>query len=514
VLPAAAAASLARNTDVVGDEQPDLTLDLGVMGTNGFQAMAAGVPTAVSVIARTEVAFAFAGVTGTNEGRAARDAQAESSSTACFRLGSFVAAVRSGDSTVLDPLNELFGVSLSLASYQGLAAADLRLAQLTAVPAIGSPEHLLGGTIQYSDLLSAMVVALSAEGSDQNGVAISALQTMINSNVAASVGAINLGNVLNVAPTDRAAMQATLNVLDIVGSARLSDGDYLLGIPNLQAQVPGVGFQFSGGVYLASAAELACGQPNTNGATADNAQLTGSIGVDFINLPTLNVPGLGVLQTPKGVGTIEVEVGSGTGRLISPPDVHCGLGTGADPSTFTVRVESQLSSYKVIADLVIGGEVRAADLVNLGLGGVLTNLLGVAGLTGKVTIEAKVKLEVGTAEPGQASNADLSIPPNDVVPVSSGAPVHLDLADAVATPYSLTINGKVAVLSEVTSLTNLIKAELVSANNGFLSKTVAPLIENINQDFIGPVARMVGLRFNGADVFAVDVKCGVPRLAG
>jgi hypothetical protein len=359
-----------------------------------------------------------------------------------------------------------------------------------------------------------MVDALSRESGGQNDVAITALGSIISSSVTGTVGAINLSEVLHVSPTDRAAMQVAFSVLDVVGSARLSDGEYFLGVPNLQANVPGVGFQFTGAVYLVSAAEAACGQPNTDEAVADNAQLEGSIGVDFINLPTLNLPGLGTLQTPKGVGTIDVRVGGGTGRLISPPAVHCGRNTAADPSTFTVNVESELSSYQVNADLLVGGEVKLTDLTKLLPPSVLTNLLGsLLGLT-KVTIEAEVSLDVGTVESGQSVDANLSLPPNDVDPISTGTPVHLDPSDAVAEVHSLKINGKTAVLSQVTAVTSLIEAELVSAHNGFLNKTLTPLIDNINQDFIGPVARMIGLRFNGADVFAVGTRCGDPRLVG
>ncbi|HWJ11088.1 MAG TPA: hypothetical protein VNS46_17040, partial [Nocardioides sp.] len=305
--------SSARNADAVGDSAADLTYDVGRMGTNGFQEMTSGVPSAVRVFAETEVGFAFSAFTGQTSGDAARSAAAESASTACFRLGSFVAAVRSGDSTVLAPLNDLLGVSLTLVGYQGLALADVRLADLTSTSAIGSPEALLGGSITYAQLISATIEALSREPGG-NTVAVNALSRIASSAVTASVGVIHLANVLHVAPSDTAAMDVNLNVLDLIGSARLSDGKHFLGVPNIQGQVPGVGFQFTGGIYLVSAAELACGVPNTPQAVADTAQLDGSLGVTFTNMPSINVPPLGTLQTPKGTGTLEVIAGSGTGQ--------------------------------------------------------------------------------------------------------------------------------------------------------------------------------------------------------
>ena len=83
------------------------------------------------------------------------------------------------------------------------------------------------------------------------------------------------------------------------------------------------------------------------------------------------------------------------------------------------------------------------------------------------------------------------------------------------TVKAVKLNGKaVANLGSVTAITNLILPELTSASKGFVQKTLTPLVNNINNDFIGPVARMIGLRFAGADVYGVGVQCARPRLVG
>lgn len=515
VLDAASAESLARNADVIGADSPDLDYELGYMGPSGFVPMSAGVPTAVRVVAEAEVAFAFAGVTGEDSGSTSRSAAAESSSTACFRLGSFVAAIRAGDSTVLDPLNELLGVNLDLVSYRGLADADLRLSQLAANPTIGSPEALLQGSILYSDLLRVMADALAKEGNGTNTVAIDALDKLIKSQVTTTVGMISLANVLHVSPTDKAALEVTLSVLDIVGSARLSDGQYFLGVPNIQGGVPGVGWQYTGAIYLVSAAELACGAPNTPAATADTAQLDGIVGVEFTNLPSISPPGLGTLQTPKGNGFLEIEAGSGTGALISPPPVYCGADTVADPSAFAVQVASSLASYKLNANVSVKADVQLTNLIGLGLTSVITNLLGNILLLGsKVSLEVDVTLSVGVQLSASTSTVGLSIPPNDVTPVTTGSSMNLSMATLTPTVTSVKIGGKAANLASVTAVTNLITHELVTAGQGFVEKTLTPLVSNINTMFIGPVSRMIGLRLGGADVFAVEATCGLPRLVG
>ena len=516
VLDAELVLSSRRNSSVLGREAPKLGYQLGVNKAQGFAAITSGVPDAVRVTARTDVDLAFAAVTGAGRTSATRRADAASSSTACFRLGTFVAAIRAGDSTVLAPLNDMLGVSLDLVGYKALADADLRLSQLTALSSIGSPEHLLTGDIAFADLLRAMAEALTREGGGTNAVAVQALNRIASSSVAATVGLVSLGKVLHVAPTDRAALEVALSVLDIVGSARLSNGKYFLGVPNIQAQVPGVGFQFSGGIALVSAAELACGVPNTPQATARNAQLDGTVQIAFTNLPSLNLAGIGTLQTPKGTGALSVVAGDGTGALVAPPSLRCGRGGASDPSTFGVDVATGLASYTLSVDLSVGGDVRLADLVGLGLTGLLTDLLGnLLTLGNKITVEVGVRLTIGTSRTPSHETAAVAIPPNDTTPVRTGGSVFLDVTGVVPTITGVKLNGKVVpVLGKVTALTDPIVDELVVATGGFVKKSLTPLVDNINQRFIGPVARMVGLRLAGADVYGVGVTCGLPRLVG
>lgn len=512
VMDAALVKSLARNADTVG-EDAELDYSLGRMLDGEFDELGAGTPSAVRVAASTEVAFAFAAVTGAESGAAGRTAVAESSSTTCFRLGSFVAAIRAADSTVLDPLNDLLGVNLDLVSYQGLANADLRLAQLTATTVFGSPEELLTGNVLYADVVEAAIEALTNEPG-ANTVAVQALTKILGSTTTADVGDISLANVLHVAPTDAAALGVELDVLDLIASARLADGQYFLGVPNIQGQVPGVGFQFTGALYLISAAELACGAPNSQQAVADTSQLDGRVGITFTNMPSINISGLGTLQTAKGTGSLEVVAGSGTGQVVSPPAVHCGSNTASDPSTFRVDVSTGLASYRLETNVSVGGDVQFKALQDLGLGSLVTNLLGLLGLNTKVAIEVDVRLSIGTASGGGTGHADLSIPPNDETPISTGSSMYLDPATIVPTVLAVKIGGKAVNLSAVTALTSLITDALVTSGKGFFEKSLTPLVANINQEFIGPVARMVGLRLAGADVYGVHATCARPRLSG
>ena len=156
------------------------------------------------------------------------------------------------------------------------------------------------------------------------------------------------------------------------------------------------------------------------------------------------------------------------------------------------------------------------DLLGLSLTSALTNLLGnILTLGSKISVEVGVKLTISTSRTPSHNTVTVAIPPNDQTPVSTGGSVFLDVASVVPTITGVKLNGKVVpVLSQVTALTNPILNELVIASGGFVNKSLTPLVDNINQQFIGPVARMIGLRLAGADVYGVGVTCGMPRLVG
>jgi len=496
--------SAARNPDVLGD---NLNIEVDWGSYDGVWNTATNPPTAVRVIASADTDYSVM----SGSGDVTRTAYASSASSACYKLGTFVAAIRSGDSTVLGPLNYLLDVNLHLVSYQALANANVTLGDLAATATFGSPQELLTGTVSYADLISALIEVLSNQpGSDS--VAISALGSIRAS--AGALGAIALGDVLHVAPTDTAALGMDLSVLDIVGSARLLTGEHFLEINNLQAGVPGVGFQFTGGLTLISAAQLACGAANSAESIAQNAQLSGTLGIQFVNLPSLNLPHVGTLQTARGSGSLTVNLADGQGQLVSPPEVHCGDGTPSDPHSYSVAVQTQPASYSLSADLEINGELKVSALQGLGLGGLLSGLFGLLLPNAKLSIDVKVRVEVAAGEPGGTSLANLTIPPNDVTPVETGSAAYIDPRNIVPTVTEVKIGGSTVPLAGALPLANAIVSELTNAGDAFVQKTLIPLIDNFNNELIGPVARMVGLRFGGADVYAVGAVCGEPSLTG
>lgn len=500
---AAKVASEQRNEVSTLGEDPTVewtlvTLDLRgdpVLASDGSPVAVSGtaVPHAVLVSARTSVDFAFT----TGAGPASRTALGVSASTACHRLGSFAAALNSTDPEVLSELDDLMGLNLSLLSYQGLAGAKVSLADLALAMDGGTPEGLLTGYTSYADLVQATIDVLNRRQPAGYAATVTTLRTVLGA--AGDVGAVQLGQMLRIAPDDRAALFTELNVLDLLaGSVLVADGRHAVTIDNVQAGVPGVGNQFTGSLDVIAGPQLACGKPNSEVARAENAQLVGDVGVEFINLPSLNIDaGLvrGTLQTDRGTGNLHVSLGNARSQLVSPPMIDCGAATAADPTSFSVSVDSGLAEYRLDAELTVSGTVRIAG----------------------VRAEVEVVVALGLAAPGSAGAvvAPLSIPPHDTTPYRTGSPVSLlSPLLPVVRSASVRIGPVSADTTSVNLVTSAIVASLTTGNNNFLDRTLRPLAAHFDSRVVNPSAAMLGLRVGGADVFAVSATCGAPSLQG
>ena len=423
-----------------------------------------------------------------------------SATTACHRLGSFAVVLESEGSAVLSSLNDLLGLDLSLVAYDGLASAPVRLADIAADPRIGTPQQLLTASVSVADLVRATAAALTRQDPEAFSAAINTLGAVAD--VAAGLGSVRLGGALSIAPSDSAALEADLSVLDVVSGAVLAaNGRSALSIPNLQAGVAGIGNHFAGSIDVINAASLACGRPHSLEARATNRQLAGDLDVEFVNLPSLKLdlgPINGTVQTGKGTGTIHVALGNATSTLVDPPPVHCGTGTAEDPTSFTVALDSGLAEYWVEALVAVEGNLR------------------IAGLRAEVQLEVRLRLATGGSA-GAPVAVPLTVPENDTVPVRTGQQMGR-LGSVVPTvsseSSSVSVLGGTLAVGDLGLLEDAVVAALTTGNNNFLDKTLRPLAENVDEELLGPAARLLGIRVGGADVFAVGATCNAPALRG
>jgi Flp pilus assembly protein TadG len=456
------------------------------------------VPSAVRILASTDVKFGLANGLpngGISQGGAVRSAIATSASGACFDLGSYAAAIKSGDSSLLAPLNSLLGTNLSLLSYQGLANAQVSLAGLAADSHIGGVNQLLTTGVSFSNLVQASLDLLN-----KSDPAYSANVSAIGAILAASgtIGTVALGHQLSVSPDDTAALDTKMSVLDILtGAVLVANGTNAIQVANLWAHVAGLGNIGGTSLAMIQGKQHGCGQPNPPVPQATSSQLSGTVSFGQLNTPSVNIPGLATLQTSPATGVLTVNLGNATGKIVAPPDIHCGAGTLADPGTYTVGVTSNLASVDLSAQLTVSGKVTLGlNLVNLNI---------------------VVDIDINNTATGGTHNANLKVPPNDVTPVSTGSGVALSTANVTATidpSSSATVLGLPISLSSIASTTNAIIQGLVDPTAPLMTNTLTPLISNINTLLTGPLAKLLGLTLAGADVYGYTPGCKSPKLAG
>lgn len=488
---------------------------------------ATDVPTAVQVLSSTQVQFGLANGLpdgGVSEGGAVRAAVATSASSACFQLGSYAAAVDSGDSDLLGALNDILGLNLSLLSYQGLASEKVSLADLAADSHIGGVDNLLTTGVSFHDLVQASIDLLDS-ASPGYDAALTALGAFAD--LSGGIGTVALADQLSISPTDEAALATKMSLLDILSGAVLvaegPDG-HAVDVPNLWAHVSGLG---SSGIdtdgtslHVIQGLQRACGRPNSVEAHATASQLVGNVAITGLNSPSVSVPGLANLQTGKATANLHVNLGNAAGQLVSPPPVHCGTGEPDDPDTYSVQVSSDLAEVGLTVAVPVTGDVEL-DLSGIpGIGDLIGGLLGGLGdsLT-LVNLDLIVDIQVGTiANDPPGTTVDLKIPPNDVTPVSTGSGTVLSGAAVTASidgASTITVGEHTIPLADLTDTTNQIAAALIGPTSHLMVQTVAPLVSNINGVLTGPLSDLLGLTLAGADVYAVPrPSCSVPQLVG
>ncbi|MGN6251661.1 MAG: pilus assembly protein TadG-related protein [Marmoricola sp.] len=473
---------------------------------------------AVLVTATGSVSFSLHG----GSGGVCRSSIAGIRATACFKLGSYAARISSGDSTLLSMLNNVlggsFGLNLGLVDYQGLAATKVSLADLAADPHIGTVDALLTGGVTYNNLaLAALdVVSRTDPGST---VAIAALKKMVQASGSVA-GTVKLGDsVIDVSPSDAAALETKLNVLDLLtGTVLAASGGYAIDADRLQVQVPGLGNVASSTLKIIQAAQIACGYPGE--ATAEASQLTGDIVIPALQAASINLPGPGpTLKTQTASADLSLHLGRAKGVLADP--IVCGAGTTASPHKIPVDVTADA------ADLTLGAVIPATLDTSL--------TIGVASLY-TIHFDYKFVLSLSTSVAASSTSTTLTIPPNDVTPVTTGSalslstdPAQISLAaDPSATTVQISLLGGTifsgtlkAALDPVngllSSLISGVSSTTTAAASSLLTKVkpaIATLIGNLNQ-VLAPFSPALGLTVGGADVFAVKSPvCNSPVLKG
>lgn len=532
--------SVARNTSTAGSA-PQVVARLGCADSAGtFQAVGAGClkPDAVKVESETDVDFNFR---GGGKGAARRTAIGRSKQTACYYLGSFAARFNTNDSTLLQQnggaLNDLLGVNLSVASYQGLTAADLTLAELAATSQIGGVDKLLGGGVKLGDLLAAAYSVLNTQGEPENSVALNLLN-----NPSAWIGTnldtvVNVGQLVGVSTTDTAALSSYVNVLDLVtGAISLANGQNFLSLTGL-----GLGTLVDSTKSYVKVIQgkqgPICGRPDVadpEGA-GSASQISAHLEGNLANLGLGSLP-LGI-NAATGSFVVNANLGASKGKLIgadgtSYPSVFCGSSSTANPDKYNVRVTNSLASADVAVKVdATGSTTTAGNVVNVTL---VKNLLNALGLTVgsllKVDYNLHISFSAATATTPPTGVAHLQVPQNSLgnekasPPMADGTPVSLGSQNALqlpTLPVAPTVTGTITVTSSLLSLLGLVIGQdvrsitidpsnspdvqpLITAVTNAVNNnaTLASLTSGVNST-LADLGKVLGLSLAGVDVYSV-----------
>ncbi|HWJ67631.1 MAG TPA: pilus assembly protein TadG-related protein [Nocardioides sp.] len=512
---AAMARSVARNSDTIGDA-PDLVWDLGTMQGGDFVPVGAeGVPTAVEVRAGTSVDFAFGGVTGVASGDAGRRAVAESVESACFRIGSFIASLDSAQGTLLNPLlGGLLGstLNLDLISYQGLAGANVSLLELVEVGGlgVGTVEELLHlDGVAVADLFVAAARVLDSQGKLAEANVLRSLQ------VAAGTPSISIADIVDAGPSDAAALDASVNVLDLVtGAAMVANQSHAIEIPNLGITLPGL-VSTTTTLTVVEPAQTRCGRKGTVNETAQvRLRITGSIPAKTINVSILGLANVGVLLDPTQV-TVDIDLGRAIAELRA---VSCNeLG----PDSIRVGLSSAVvGGISVRATL---GAHLSVSVPLTGSGGLLSQVLSLLGL-GSLLNPPEIKLDTGltvTASSPAASTFDkdvtVPLPGGYTTPVGSGSGIILGPTGAqtsgttkMTVHYGL-LGTQTKAVVDADGLYGTVLNPVLSG----VAASLNPLLTALQGAVITPLSDLLGLQLGGADVFGVPTPtCNGVRLVG
>lgn len=474
--------SLGRQLNAVGDALSvktcvagDVAAATAALGTTGicafpgklnadgsFSTSGTAAATHVKVLTRTSVDY-FLPVFA-DSGSAARSAVASSQKTACFKLGSFAARINTS-SSVLGPLiNHALGVNLSVLSYSGLAAGNIRLLDLSTQLGLATVDELATAKVTLGALINASAAILTRKSGDPDAAASLAVLQQLNAAAGLSTQ-VDLGRLFSLTDSSTAAKAATVNVLDLVsGAAFIANGSNALAIP-LSISLPGMS-AVTALVKVIEPPQMACGAVGS--AKARTAQIQ-------VTVTGKHTTGLIALVTTTVDISLNLQVARAEGLLV---DAVCGVGTTASPYGIDVQATSGLAS------------------LDLSLASKTITLLG---LLPDVTAAVKVALNAS----GDSQLAQVRVPPKDFnTPVETGS-------------GSIALAGRGST-STITSDVPLLGTTGSTVVNYVLNTVLAPVVSALDAQVLAPLTEAFGVNIAGADVFIAPPKpsCSSPVLRG
>ncbi len=522
------AGSVARNGTTLGDvEQVEATLVFVETDARGALVPRRGaggallevpdgqVPDGVFVEAAGEVDFAFR----PGSGAAQRSALSASTSFACYKLGSWAAALDTTDSVLLNPLLQKLaeqgggftnGGAVRVLDYRALASGSVDLDDLAVELGAGSVDQLATSTVS----LHSLYAAIETLATPTNATTVSVLGVLAAN--AKSSAMVQMGRLLSAETGAGSLAEARANVLDLVGgSLSLLNGTNVANV-YLASTLPGLS-NVNFAATLLQGPRQYCGAPGTGatiGVASDTEQLNVHIDgtlaptdLDF-SMPSLPFLGSVTSSTITAQNHVSIDV-SVAGTSSSLRSISCD-----SPDGVVLDVQNGLATVTLTTPLraEVKGELKNV-LPGL-LPGSLLDSRAVIRLNAAVTV-------VATVGANGVSSLSITVPPQQFdtpYPTSSGGVSILSTSKSYAN-ISANVELLGGLLGAGINLDAGRQAALIDAivASGLTSLFDADDPGSLTNTVFAPILALVGARIAGSDAIldsSPELSCASPRLVG
>lgn len=508
---AAFAASVQRNGAGLGLNS--FVPEFGRVDSAGdFRSVADGaVPTAVKVTAHGGVGRLFAA----GSGSVSRSAVATAHKRACLRVNSYLAALNSGDSWLLDLLlGDLLGSQLAvqlLDPENGLASINLDLLDYFDAlgPLVGADLNALGFDsvarvpVNLAQLTLAAITVLERESG--HAAEISLLRELAGG-IEADIGAIavTLGQLLELDTAGSSAVDLDLNLLDVVAATvAIANGDNVLA-----AQAP-IDVPLPIGVGGESLVSMNVGVKIGQRPVLDCAGRAESSQIEIVlegNLVSLDI---GLLSV-----TAPLYVRVGIANVVAQwSDVRC----TAREKSVELSVTSGLAQAEVFLGQRPSSAIGARPIqLSAATDPLRVALLGFSGLfAGWNGLEVASGTIALATQPGatRSSTPVLTVADDDYTVTVPASAYGLGLPNLHTELNTVSVLGNLPVLGPLLTFLG-VGSLLQFVTTGLLDGLVNPLLGAIDW-LIDPVLNLLGADIATGSVGAAPlISCGVPRLVG
>ncbi|MBN3814212.1 TadG family pilus assembly protein [Paraburkholderia sp. Ac-20347] len=431
-------------------------------------------------------------------------------------IGSFAVATTLAQVNLLNGmLSSLLGgtaVNLSVASWNGIANANVKLADIAAAANVGTVNGLLSANATVANIASVLASAVQQDGTltADVGAAVAGLTAFASVAttsatkiaIASETGgtallSLGLADAQSAANVSVNALQMLIVAAEIAqaGKSPVAVQLNLNSLPVVSSILPTLA---SLSVNVLSPPSIAVGQAGPNPGNppppwrtqAHNAQVAVALNLGFGGQSIAGLGSLLTLNVP-----LYVEVAPATAGLAS---AQCS--TTAAASRYVVEVKTG------IANLCVGNPpTTAAQLQSGQCSGQAGTLLNVAGL-----ISVTAGLSIGLNSPqvwdltfdGTGKQLTSTTPNTNQLGGSIGNALS-SLSTQLSNPNNLAVN-----LLGI----NLGLGAIASAITGLLATLLNPLLNALDTALIGPLLQLLGVQVGVANVTGYPLMCGVASL--